>query len=229
MLASCSDHSELNPLKSEDASQVSYKTVQERTLPDNSANPFDSAGKIHNQLMEAYYMLPGHTGQNVSLAVDSLARLNTDFILVKTPSFVATDPIRVSAIAGSSFTALETAVSNSQMSIHGKASFIDFAEDLMLLYSIEDDYGTVYSFIASYENGILADTSLTAIDKKTILITASITRYAAYASKKKPKKNTDPEWDLMIGHLVAAVEGTGSGTAEAILLSLSVGITENAD
>ena len=226
-LASCSDDNASLQDKAGIASVTSHSKVQERTSPENNANPFDRAGKIHNQVLEAYYALP--QAQDIPMAVDSLAKRNADFNTVKTPSFGSTDPLRVNAIAGSSFTTFETAVGASQMSAAGKASFIGFAEDLMLLYNTEDDYAVVHSFIISYEQDVLANALLAATDKKTILVSTSISRHAAYVSKKKPKKNTDPEWDLMIGHLVGSVEGAGFGMAEAITLSLSVGITDNSN
>lgn len=228
-LASCSDDNASLQDNAGIASFTSHSKIQERTSPENNANPFDRAGKIHNQVLEAYYALPLPQAQNIPMAADSLAKLNADFNTVKTPSFGSTDPLRVNAIAGSSFTTFETTVGASQMSTYAKASFIDFAEDLMLLYNTEDDYAIVHSFIISYEQDVLADALLNAADKKTILVSTSISRHAAYVSKKKPKKNTDPEWDLMIGHLVGSVEGAGFGMAESITLSLSVGITDNSN
>jgi len=197
--------------------------------PENAANPFDDAGKLHNELLEAYCLLPNRSESHVVAGVDSLAQLNVTFNGLLEKPFQGTDASRVGAIAGSGFIDLELAVAASAMSAYGKASLVSFADDLMLLYGTEDDFDAVHAFIISYEMSVLGDAALTVVDKKTILVTASITRYAAYASKKKPKKNTDPEWDLMVGHIIASVDGAGTGVADAVLMALSVGIVENMD
>ena len=68
------------------------------------------------------------------------------------------------------------------------------------------------------------DVSLDEADLKILLTTTSIVRYATHHRKKRPKKNTDPEWDLLIFDMAGACSGARTSTQEAVALSVISGI-----
>jgi len=95
------------------------------------------------------------------------------------------------------------------------------------LCETEDDYEVIYNYIVAYETIVLKSTSFTESDKRVALITTSVARHSAYYRKKRPKKNKDPEWDLMVGNIIAATDGAATGIQESVMRALIVGIAQN--
>jgi hypothetical protein len=85
----------------------------------------------------------------------------------------------------------------------------------------------LYEKVIDYETTVLQNSGFTANDKRVILTTTSITRHSSYLARKKPKKNTDPDWTILIGNIVAAVDGAEDGAANAVVAALVAGIAQN--
>lgn len=52
-------------------------------------------------------------------------------------------------------------------------------------------------------------------------------RHSAYMARKKPKKNTDPDWTILVVNIVAAADGAENGMAKSVTEGLVGGITSN--
>ena len=82
-------------------------------------------------------------------------------------------------------------------------------------------------FVIKYENAVIANPAFTTNDKKVMLITTSIARHSTYMARKKPKKNTDPDWIIFVGNIIAGTEGSEDGAAKAVTMALVTGIAQN--
>jgi len=198
-------------------------------LPRNAANPYDTAGWIHNALFESYYENTSNP-KNLSAIisrVEALANTNANFISIKTSSYHPVSVERVQYLLDHSKTCVGDVISNSTLSAGAQLSFTTFINSLLTTFNGESTSDDLYQFVSEYEKGILNTTLLTARDKQIILITTSIARHSTYLAKKKPKKNTDPDWIIFVGNVIAAADGAEYGSAEAIVMGLVTGIAQN--
>lgn len=197
--------------------------------PSNVLNPYDVAGRLHLELYYSYYEgnnLP-HDLATISERVVSLANQNNLFTsLSSIPySYVMEDRVAYVLANGSCChqEIIATTVESEEASNH-----LSYIISTVLPYcESAEDYASIYSFVTTFEESILLSKNLTSSDKQIILTTTSIIRYATYERKRKPKKNTDPEWDLMIGNIVGSIEGGSYSIEDAVVMSLVCGIVEN--
>lgn len=153
---------------------------------------------------------------------------NETFVSLSTSSY-SIDSTTLSSLIGKISCCSVEVIENSLATDEAALSLQSFISTLVPLCDEEDDYNIIYSFITSYENTVLGSKNIPASDKQVILITTSIIRYSTYERKKRPKKNTDPEWDLMIGNIIGSVDGASEGIEAAVLKSLLCGIVENGE
>ena len=118
-------------------------------------------------------------------------------------------------------------VFNTSLTSGAKSSLIAFINSLMVTFQTESNCDVLYNYVVTYEKSIVNNPALTSRDKQIILITTSVARHTAYLAKKRPKKNTDPDWTVLIGHVAAAVDGAENGMAESITMGLATGIAQN--
>ena len=85
----------------------------------------------------------------------------------------------------------------------------------------------MYNAVIKYEYTVINNGLITGNDKRIILTTTSILRYSSYRAKKKPKKSTDPDWLISVGHAFGTEEGAEENTAKAIVEGLVTGIVSN--
>lgn len=198
-------------------------------LPGNAANPYDAAGWIHNALFESYYENASNakTVSAIISRVEALANTNANFISIKTPSYHPVSVERVQYLLDHPKTCLSDIISNSTLSAEAQLSLTTFINSLITTFDSESNCDELYQFVSEYEKGILNTTLLTARDKQIILITTSIARHSTYLAKKKPKKNTDPDWTILVGHVIAAADGAEYGSAESVTMGLVTGIAQN--
>lgn len=195
----------------------------------NAANPFDLAGKVHDELFSSYFS-EYHSNQSVSgiaADVEALTLANRNFLVLdgaNVPRFTAD---RLQAWTGHESCAVTDAITNSTLSNTAKISLISFTNSLLSMNSSASDYDAFYAFIENYESGVLLDPQLTGAEKERLLTIASICRYSAYRNKKKPKKNTDPDWDMMILSLAGSIDGSERNAAESVVDALTAGIFQN--
>lgn len=217
-----------NPLKMDIGIGRSTERIGD-VLPANSDNPCDTAGKLHDEILMAYF-----AGENLPTNLWAIAdRIKTvayslpDYVAITTPLTTDPDLNKVQHILSNPNTCVVDIVSGTGMSPSGKASLHSFITASLILMQDNIDYAVLHDFVCKYETGVLSDIALNEKDKKIILTTSSITRYSVYRQKKRPKKNTDPDWNLMIANIIGGTYGADSDMAEAITTALIAGIAQN--
>lgn len=199
------------------------------TLPGNEANPYDEAGWVYDELFDTFYT-EGNLASNVSdviLEVQSIADANDSFNAIKTSSYQNLSNVRIQYLLENKTTCINDVISASSMSSTGKFSLSSFVNYFITFLETESNCDILYEIIVNYENEVLLDSLLTAADRRIILTTTSVARHSVYRATKKPKKNTDPDWDIFIGNIIAATEGAEYGSAEAVTMALVTGIAQN--
>ncbi|TBX68340.1 hypothetical protein EZL74_08495 [Flavobacterium silvisoli] len=199
-------------------------------MPANSANPYDEAGRVYYELIRSYY---SESYQPLSYSgiigtLTTLANAQPSFLALTTQKpYVFAAEERSAYLVSQSGNCLDEVIATSLSSADARSSLKQFVTTLMDLSSTEEEYSGLYEFIATYEDAVLADGQLSGYEQNVILTATSIARYTVYAKKKKPKKNTDPDWTLLIGNITAAIDGAAVGIDEAVMRAAVVGIVEN--
>ncbi len=222
---SCNSDNE--PATFESPNGSSAKVVA--SLPENDSNPYDEVGRTYDELFDAYFV-NGYADTTVSQIVNSvetLATANSRFNSIKTQNYHNVSSTRVQYLVDHPTTSVNDVITASSMSASGKSNLSNFINSYIDFFNIENDCTSIYNKIVAYENEVLVNAALTANDKRIILTTTSVTRYLTYRARKKPKKNTDPDWHIFIGNIVASIEGAEHGSAEAVTMSLVTGIAQN--
>lgn len=205
---------------------ISYRIGTTDTLPANPANPYDLAGAVHLRLLSDYAATlekPSDLAALQSL-ITAIANNNPDYQSIAPAVPVPISSLRLSELAAGEYLFLSDVLMTPTMSTLGKTRLDRFAHALLAQYEDEAAYPVLHSPIVLYESEVLRDSLLTAADKRILLTTSSIARFSAYAGRKRPKKNTDPDWDLLIANLAGAGEGASHDTGTAVLMALTAGI-----
>jgi hypothetical protein len=186
--------------------------------PENTANAYDIAGKIHNDLLDAYLSgnFSNQTINNVSSKIDSISFLNSD--LQNLPSYYPANLQEIQGIVDSPEVQLEQIIANSSMSNVSKNCLSELMSSAALWQN--SDYEAVHPSILSFEGSVINNQQFTAEEKRIILTSSAITRYSLYyASERK-----DKDWETSVGNRVGAVQGALSNSATAVTRSLLAGI-----
>lgn len=224
-LLSCS--SDIETTNSENLTTFSAKRII--SLPENALNSYDEAGLLYNELFDTYYT-NGNLGGTVSQIVNqvqSIADANANFNSIKGSFYHNVSSTRVQYLLEHPTTCVNDVIAASSMSTVGKSSLANFVNFFIVFLGTESDCDVIYQKVVAYESAVLLNSLLTETDKRIILTTTSITRHSAYRARKKPKKNTDPDWDIFIGNIIASTEGAEYGSAEAATMALVTGIAQN--
>lgn len=224
--AGCSDDSALSSQGVPQNEVLSGRNAEE-ILPANALNPYDSAGAVHNLVVLSYYA-SDWTGnsQGVGKRIDLIAGNSPEFGALDGAPYAMADSVRIESI-NSAADPLAMVLQDSGMSAAADSSLSVFLYGFFGNYSDSTGYGQVYESIADYEDAVLSDAALSQGDKKIILTATSVMRHAAYLEKKKPKKNEDPDWLLLIGSVAAAVDGAQQGTGQAVAMAAASGVLYN--
>ncbi len=224
-LVSCSSDNETT--NSENVNSIYAQRVT--TLPGNDANPYDEVGWLYNELFDTYYTNGnlGGTVSQIASQVQTIADANTSFNLIKGSPYHNVSSTRVQYLVEHATTCVNDVITASSMSTAGKSSLTSFVNSFITFLSTENDCDVIYQKVVAYENEVLHSVALNNTDKRIILTTTSVTRYLSYRNNKKPKKNTDPDWTVLIGNIVASTEGAEYGSAEAATMALVTGIAQN--
>lgn len=186
--------------------------------PENTANAYDIAGKIHNDLLDAYLSgnFSDQTISTISSKIDSISFLNSD--LQNLPSHYPVNFHEIQGIVDSPEMQLEQIIANSSMSMASKNCLSEFMSSAALWQN--SDYDAAYQSIISFEAAVINNQQFTAEEKRIILTSSAITRYSLYyASERK-----DKDWETSVGNRVGAVQGALSNSATAVTRSLLTGI-----
>jgi hypothetical protein len=222
---SCSSDNETT--NSENVNVISAQRVT--TLPGNDANPYDDVGWLYNELFDTYYTNEnlGGTVSQIITKVQTIADGSKSFNSIKSSSYNDVSSVRVHYLLDHETTCVTDVISASSMTTVGKSSLTNFVNFFITFLSSENDCDVIYQEVVDYENEVLLNPSLTETDKRIILTTTSVARHSAYRATKKPKKNTDPDWTVLIGNIIASTEGAEYGSAEAATMALVTGIAQN--
>jgi len=231
-LSSCSNDTTLSV---NDTSSVFTENQNELThragdiMPANSDNPYDSAGRIHNELLETYYASE-NLPQSISAIANRvlfIANEHSEFEGMKSSSYHTVSAERIQYIISHSDTIVSEIVNGLEMTLQAKLSLESFINSMLLLADKEDSCEGQYEYVVAYETDILINPLFTERDKQIILTTTSITRHSTYRVNKRPKKNTDPDWGIFVGRIIGAAEGSAYDSATAITMALATGIAQN--
>lgn len=222
LLASCTSEN-IESTKNIDNSTAKEKSIKTgkmltRLQPQNTANPYDIAGKIHNDILDAY--LTGYhtcsTIAQVSQKVDSISALNNDLLNLETSSPIIYGDIQ--EIIDNPQTALEQAIASSPMTSTAKDCLSGFMASMLLWEA--NEYSIIHQSIISFEAAVLSNVQFSQEEKRIILTTSSITRYAIYYTKERK----DKDWETSVGNRVGAVQGAVANSSAAVKRSTVAGI-----
>lgn len=223
---SCDGESELSTNKDSQNGIVERITTE---LPGNADNPYDETGWVHNEIFSSYYESENKpsTIQGIIGKVEDLTAANINFKVLKTSSYQPVSATRVQYLLDHQSTCVGDVISKSSLSSEAKQSLSTFVNSFIPFFETETDCVVLYNYVVAYEHAVNTATGLTARDKQIILTTTSVARHSAYLARKKPKRNTDPDWTILVGNVIAAAEGADLGMAEAITEGLVTGIAQN--
>lgn len=157
-----------------------YNSISSRIIPDNSANPYDEAGRrLYKQ--KSYVILQNLQKGSI---ISSVKSSDTNSL-----SSGKVSPILLDS--------LSELVANGDLSVEAKLSFSRFINSLLLLSKTEERYEVLYDFIVVYEASVLINEAFTENDKEVVLTNSSVVRYETYEESITPPKNKDPDWTIL--------------------------------
>lgn len=192
--------------------------VSQNLSPENPANPYDIAGKIHNDILDVYLSdnYSGSTTAEIVQKVDSIAALNTDFLNLGTNlpiNFTA-----IQAIIDAPQTQLQQEITTAPMTDSAKVCLMNFMDFLVLWEP--DDYTVIHQSIISWESTVINNVQFTTEEKRIILTSSSIARHSLYYERKRK----DKDWETSVGNRAGAVQGAVDNCCTAINRSVVAGL-----
>lgn len=225
ILYSC--HTQDDVLTEPAGTQHNAKTMT--TYPENKANAFDLAGRLHNELCGAYETTPSPilTINDAVSVVDLLSVSNPTLTQLTPEGFTPLSDQRLEFIVADSLPASQV-IEQSTLSLKAKISLANFVSVLELYKSQQKPYDQVYDFILSYENSVAQDPTLTSTDKQILFTTSSIARHAHhFASVNKKKPPRDKDWDIKTASILAGCDGSQQSTVAAVRMAAAASIYIN--
>lgn len=203
-------------------SEKSARLVQNLS-PENPANVYDLAGKLHNEILDIY--LAGNYQHNtvtqISQQVEAIAAVNNDLVLLNLETNLPINLEEIQEIVNNPQAKLDETIANSSMTNAAKESLSSFLN--AALFWENDEYGEIYDSIISYESSVITNTQLTDEDKRIILTTSSIARFSLYYAKERK----DKDWEGSVGNRAGAFSGAINNSFTAVSRSLVTGIMIN--
>lgn len=198
-------------------------------VPAYNANPYDNAGQIYDELFSTYYdgTVRTNNAQSVIDQVEAIAHGNSSFLSIATGGYAPLSVERINYLAEKRNSDIGGVIGASSLSPQGKTSFANFLISYVTLYASDADAIGMFDAVIKYEDSIIGNALYSENDKRILLTTTSIIRYSSYRAKKRPKKNTDPDWIISVGHAFGTGEGAEESMAKAIVEGLVTGIVSN--
>lgn len=191
--------------------------------PENPANIYDLAGKLHNDILDVY--LTGNytytTIAEINQQIEAISASNGDLTLLNSQSSQPVNLVEMQDIVDNPQAKLEEVISNSTMTNEAKTSLSNFMNNVLLWENVP--YDEIYQSIVSYESSVMDNVVFTDEDKRIILTTSSITRYSLYYDEERK----DKDWGSSVGNRVGGVSGAIENSSEAVKCSLIIGIMIN--
>jgi|GEM_PF-930796 len=234
LLYSCDETTDLES-KSQTPSNslLTHRTTGEAMyfdLPINQNNPYDYVGQLHYELYQDYYGTQPDSllsFEQVLYNVEVLANKNSNFNSIAGINYSFSNVMVLEQLLGCKTSCLDTVLAESSLSFIAQDETKDFFENFNVLFEKNLESEPVLEYIIQFENEIIRSSTLSVSDKSIILSATSIARYSTYESKRRPKKNTDPDWDSLITSLYGAFLGDENSVGDRIVASLVCGIKTN--
>jgi len=195
----------------------------------SAASPaYDAAGIAQNEIMEAF-IAHGDTastiGATLKLAAARAAALPGFNALAET-GYLSPSEMRIAYLTDGVPGRLDDVIFHSALSDKAKLSLTNFCAGLSYCQSQKQDYGTIMTFIASYEASILADATFGSRDQKVLLVAASLSVHAfKFAETRKKRKPRDRDWDISVGHIAIAID-LGEGPPATLALACATALLQ---
>lgn len=225
LFISC-DSSE-SEVKTTNGNYLSRETIS--NYPFNKSNSYDLAGEVHNELLHAYHIdsfLP-YTLDSICNRVDLKAKNHLFFDNLTIQEFAIVPTSRIEEIVLNGRNAFPSIISQLALSNQVKTEFEMFITMILNNIDANTSYSDIYNTIVNYESSLQDNPLYTIEEKEYILTVTSIIRHSVHVKEKRPKKNTDPDWDWLTANVFGAVEGARYGMPSAIITALKAGIKEN--
>jgi hypothetical protein len=190
--------------------------------PDNSANPFDNAGSIHNKILEILDQtnFNSQSIEDIAILIDSVSAVYPpELVLLSSNPKLSNRLSEITSIVNSD-NAINDVLTESTLGESAKTSLLTFVNSLVL--TADNSYDDIHSMIVSYEAGILTNAVLTSDDKRIILTTTSVARYSIYTEKRK-----DKDWETGISKIAATVSGAEEGLVLGLKMALTIELYQN--
>lgn len=192
----------------------------ENLVPENPANIYDFAGKLHNDILDIY--LAGNyqytTITQISQQIEAISAANTELMLLDTGTNPSPNLDIIQEIVNNPEDKLNQTIVNSTMTSTAKNSLSGFMSNVLLWEN--QSYLEIYKSIISYESSVIANAAFSNEDKRIILTTSSIIRYSFYYVLVRK----DKDWDTSGGHRAGGLSGAMDNSSTAIRRSLVTGI-----
>lgn len=198
-------------------------------MPANSDNPYENVGRIYDAVLTECYA-SGSNPIGVSAISDKVryaANNMPGFNALKGTTYHDVQQERVSYIIDHPFTCIADIANASGLSATGKSTLTLYINAILIANAKETEFKPIYDYTCDFETSVLANAALNVKDKRVILIVTSIARYSICKAKKRPKKNTDPDWTILIANLTGAAYGADFDMAEAVTTAIVCGIAQN--
>lgn len=202
---------------------TAFKARQGIVNPENSSNPYDIAGQLHNDLLEAY--LPNEdnmlSGLDIFTEVETLALADSRFITLAGGTYTTPNYLVLNAIHADPVSTTPAVIAAANLGTAAKLTLSQFLDHVIYLYTSNTVFGDSYDEIIAFESQVLTG-SYTLKEKEILLTTASIARYSLYfSSRHERRKPRDRDWDTLITTFTAAIDGSAQGIATAVTQSVA--------
>lgn len=192
--------------------------LSQNLSPENPANPYDIAGKIHNDILDVY--LSGNysasTTAEIAQKVDSIAALNTDF--VNSGTNLPINFTEIQAIIDAPQAQLQQEITTAPMTNNAKICLSNFMDSFALWEA--DEYAVTHQSIIYWENSVINNPQFNTEEKRIILTTSSIARHSLYYARERK----DKDWETSVGNRAGAVQGAVDNCCTAINRSIVAGL-----
>lgn len=203
--------------------------ISPESPPSNSLNSFDYVGQVHDSLLHSYYAdsLVFSSIDSIIQRVNLKASYHPFFTNFPSTDYTFIPVSRISFISSNSSVAFDSIVTGLSISTQAKIEFRSFVSIVLDRVGQNEDPADIHNFIVNYESNLQQSNHYTSNEKAYLLMVTSILRHSVHTKGKRPKKNTDPDWDWLTANIAGALDGAQYGGEQAILSALKAGIIEN--
>lgn len=195
----------------------------------DSASAFDHAGSMHTEVLLGYYadtLLPA-TADGCIARLDAVVAVHPYFAGFSPADYGLVPEGRILAIADNGPAELAVLMDELPLSLQAREGLYLFVTEVLEREVQGEAEAELHAFMVGYEGNVLSSNTYTDTEKEYLLTVASILRHSVQAKRKRPKKNTDIDWDWLTANVAGAALGAQYGPRQAILTAARAGILEN--